>query len=322
MSTNRGIFETSPSQPQSRQDSPFSVAPESGGEQATASPFTAAARQDSPFSVVDDAADAKNEGFGKPVKLPERRKTDSPFQMADPSEGFGFEAPAKTPATNPFEAAAESFTPASSPFSTPAQKAPDSPFTAEPNRAASPTTQAAIAAFTEWQPPAAPSSSSTDSSPVQVPSVFAPAPKQEPAPAFQAPAAAPATTPVAQPQWQPQNQDSQSDSFNIRQLELRAIFGVDREMNADEILQRSRALPGMRNIARLSTQDMATLDAVKNLLPTIGFGSGTLKLYSGSTPLEFIREGSVMLAVQTDGGFAPGVRETLMIVARELGKIS
>ena len=93
-------------------------------------------------------------------------------------------------------------------------------------------------------------------------------------------------------------------------------------MNADEILQRARALPGMRNIARLSSQDMGTIDAVKNLLPTIGFGSGTLKLYSGSTPLEFIREGSVMLAVQTDGGFAPGVRETLMIVARELGKIS
>jgi hypothetical protein len=38
--------------------------------------------------------------------------------------------------------------------------------------------------------------------------------------------------------------------------------------------------------------------------------------------LEFIREGSVMLAVQTDGGFAPGVRETLMIIARELGRMA
>jgi hypothetical protein len=37
--------------------------------------------------------------------------------------------------------------------------------------------------------------------------------------------------------------------------------------------------------------------------------------------LEFIREGSVLLAVQTDGGFAPGVRETLMIVARELDRL-
>lgn len=91
-------------------------------------------------------------------------------------------------------------------------------------------------------------------------------------------------------------------------------------MTPDEILQRSRALPGMRNIARVTAQDMATVDALKQLLPNLGFGSGVLKLYSGSVPLEFIREGGVMLAVQTDGGFAPGVRETLMLVARELGR--
>ncbi len=85
--------------------------------------------------------------------------------------------------------------------------------------------------------------------------------------------------------------------------------------------QRSRALPGMRNIARLNPQDMSTIKALKNLIPSLGFGSDQLKLYSGSVPLEFIREGAVMLAVQTDGGFAPGVRETLMIVARELSRL-
>ncbi len=117
--------------------------------------------------------------------------------------------------------------------------------------------------------------------------------------------------------------DSTADSsFSIRQLELRAIFGVDREMNTEEILQRSRALPGMRNIARVNPQDMGTIEALKNLLPNLGFGSGGLKLYAGSVPLEFIREGQVLLAVQTDGGFAPGVRETLMLVARELGRLS
>jgi hypothetical protein len=115
---------------------------------------------------------------------------------------------------------------------------------------------------------------------------------------------------------------SQSDSYSIKQIELRAIFGVDREMNVEEILQRSRALPGMRNIARVGSQDMAAIETLKHLLPNLGFGSGGLKLYSGSVPLEFVREGSVMLAVQTDGGFAPGVRETLMLVARELGRLS
>ena len=92
-------------------------------------------------------------------------------------------------------------------------------------------------------------------------------------------------------------------------------------MNADEILQRSRALPGMKNIARVAAGDMTTIEALKTLLPSLGFGSGSLKLYAGSVPIEFIREGAVMLAVQTDGGFAPGVRETLMIVARELNRI-
>lgn len=116
-------------------------------------------------------------------------------------------------------------------------------------------------------------------------------------------------------------EEAVSDSRSIRQLELRAIFGVDREMTADEILQRSRALPGMKNIARVRPQDMSTIDAIKSLLPTLGFGSGTLKLYSGSVPLEFIREGGTLLAVQTDGGFAPGVKETLMIVARELDRM-
>ena len=77
----------------------------------------------------------------------------------------------------------------------------------------------------------------------------------------------------------------------------------------------------MRNIARVATQDMATIESLKSLLPNLGFGTGGLKLYAGAVPLEFIREGPVLLAVQTDGGFAPGVRETLMIVARELGRL-
>lgn len=310
MSTNRGIFESFPSQPANRQDSPFAVVHEPAAEQpaAPASPFAAMARQDSPFTVVDDAA--KPAEFGKSVKLPERRKVDSPFQVAEPSEGFGFEAPAFT--ASPFEIAPAA--PVDSPFTAAsAQTAPTSPFSTEPPKTVSPQTQAAIAAFANWQETAPAAAPQAFAPPMQqVPAAFAPAP-QSPAPqlaAFQTQAV------------QSFAEESQSDSFNIRQLELRAIFGVDREMNTDEIMQRARALPGMRNIARVSPQDMASIESLRNLLPNLGFGSGTLKLYSGSIPLEFIREGSVMLAVQTDGGFAPGVRETLMIVARELGRLA
>lgn len=326
MSTSRGIFETFPNQPPARPDSPFAVAQDAPASPFTpvASPFTAV-KQESPFTVVDEPAESAAFDSVKPVRLPERRKTDSPFQVAEPSEGFGFEAPAKPFGTAPFAA------PAAAP------QAAVSPFSVEPARAPAGPPQAAVAAFQNWQDaqpvPAAPAPAASpfDAAPVasfaapaSAPAlsapVFAPTPAPPAAavPSF-APVAAPAAAPAA-----PAADDAaaHSDSFAIRQLELRAIFGVDREMNADEILQRSRALPGMRNIARVATQDMATIEALKSLLPNLGFGTGALKLYAGSVPLEFIREGSVLLAVQTDGGFAPGVRETLMIVARELGRLS
>ena len=315
MSTNRGIFESFPNQPATRQDSPFAVVHEPAKELA-ASPFTAVARQESPFTVIDEAPDSRSVEPGKPAKLPERRKADSPFQVAEPSEGFGFEAPPRAFAASPFEIAPAPAATAPAPFSTPAQQPAASPFSTEPQRGPSQTTQAAIAAFSNWQ----------ESQPVPAPTPAAPVahPFEQAAPAAfaaaaQTPAAFSPAPQAAAPAFAPAPVD---DSFSIRQLELRAIFGVDREMNPDEILQRSRALPGMRNIARVAPQDMATIESLKNLLPNLGFGSGGLKLYAGSVPLEFIREGSVLLAVQTDGGFAPGVRETLMIVARELGRIS
>ncbi len=329
MSNNRGIFDSFPSQPGTRPDSPFAVVHEPAADApAVSSPFAAAPRQDSPFTVVDEAESAPAE-FGRPVRLPEKRRADSPFQAAEPGEGFGFEASARPLPAGPFDAVAAPAPPfaleaaPASPFSAapaPQAAAPASPFAvAEPPRPASPATQAAIAAFSTWQEPAAAASPFTAQpepapAPAAVPSAFAAAPP--PAPPAPAPVAAPAPQPVTAAAA-----EEHSDSSSIRQLELRAIFGVDREMGGEEILQRSRALPGMRNIARVGPNEMITIDSLKTLLSNLGFGSGTLKLYSGSVPLEFIREGKVLLAVQTDGGFAPGVRETLMIVARELNRL-
>ncbi|MCB1131081.1 MAG: hypothetical protein KDN05_08130 [Verrucomicrobiae bacterium] len=310
MSTNRGIFDSFPSgQPAKRVDSPFAVVNDSEKESAASSPFAPAAREESPFTVVDEPAAETP----KPVKLPEPRKVESPFQMAEPVETFGFEAPAFDPN------ALSSPAPTAAPFSQsrPAESA--SPFAVDSgpsSHGASPfgTPQpprspqaAALETPPEAFPQVAPSQPSP--SPSQVPSAFSPEPavvKPEPEPKAEAPA---------------QGFDTQSDSFSIRQLELRAIFGVDREMGSEEILQRSRALPGIRNIARVASGDMATIESLKTLVANLGFGGGNLKLYSGSVPIEFIREGSVLLAVQTDGGFAPGVRETLMIVSRELNRL-
>ena len=302
MNTNRGIFESLPNQSATRPDSPFEIFCEPTVPVAAASPFTVVARVESPFKVVDKADHFRPVEPGRPARVPERRKPESPFQIAEPSEGFGFEAPAKAYPVAPFEA----------PSASPQQQAGASPFSVESQRGpSSASTQAVIAAFGNWQEPPVPGSL-----PAPVPQAFA-----QPTPSAFAPAPVPAgLAPVSQAAVEVDA--SHSDSFAIRQLELRAIFGVDRELNSDEILQRSRTLPGMCNIARVSRQDMATLEALKQLLPNLGFGSGGLKLYSDSVALEFIREGGVMLAVQTDGGFAPGVRETLMLVARELERLS
>ena len=279
-------------------DSPFAVAQ----EPAAASPFVAAARQFSPFTLGDETRDSQPFEQEHSIRLLDRRTAESPFQIAEPMEAFGFEAPAKAYSEAPFAVPAAPVPAVISPFLVAPQQAVASPFAADLQRGPSPLMQAANAAFCNLQEaPASP-----------VPQAFA-----QPAQAFAQPVPA-----AAAPAAQAPLDASQSDFFSIRQIELRAIFGVDREMNPEEILQRSRALPGMRNIARLSPQDIRALDALKQLLPNLGFGGGELKLYSGSVPLEFIREGSVILAVQTDGGFAPGVRETLILVARELGRLS
>lgn len=268
MNTNRGIFDSFTKPTQSPQPSPFSVADEPDSPQAAVaqSPFATA----SPFQIADDNADAASGAFEKPVKLPERRKVESPFQVAEPPESFGFEAPMK-PASQTFGAAPVAEFPALS--------APVQPVT-------SPFSQSPESAFRQWQEPAA---------------------------------AAPASTMQTQ-SASSFGGDFLSDSSSIRQLELRAIFGVDRELSADEILQRARALPGVRHISRVAAREVTAIEGLKNLLPALGL-PGPLKLYAGNTPVDFIREGGVLLAVQTDGGFAPGVRETLMIITRELGRL-
>ncbi len=292
MSTNRGIFETFPNQTPpagAPPASPFGFASDAKAAPAQApSPFAPAgappAKKESPFSVVGDDNGQDDQ---KTIRLPERRKpAESPFQIAEP-QGFGFEAPQQAPQAlqaSPFEPAAQ----------TPLQASP----------------------FQMAQPAAAPQQAPTNS--------FGGWPQAEVAPAAQAPApqaAAPAPqATVAPPQAYPASDSPNSDSYSIKQLELRAIFGVDREMTKEEIIQRSRSLPGIRQIARVSEQDIAAVDALKQVISNLGFGNGALKLYSGSVPIEFIREGGILLAVQTDGGFAPGVRETLMLVARELCK--
>jgi hypothetical protein len=281
MSTPRGIFETFPNQPLAA-GAPLTSPFAIAHDSPAPSPFVAAPpAQARRESPFSVVGENEPHDDSKTIRLPERRKSsETPFQISEP-QGFGFEAAPQARKANPYE-----------PVSQPQQAAPASPFTMVQTPAPQP---APASPFGGW-----------------------PQAEVAPAPApFVAPPQAHALTPQPVPAA---SEYAHSDSFQIKQLELRAIFGVDREMTKEEIIQRSRSLPGVRHIALVGESDIAAVDALKQVVTNLGFGGGAIKLYSGSVPIEFIREGRTLLAVQTDGGFAPGVRETLMIVARELSR--
>lgn len=248
-------------------------------------PFAPPPPSDSPFAIVPPAADA--ESSTHPFVSPPRDEW--PFNELEPSEAFGFEAPVTPGSQSPWMPSATPAPASPSPFSLPSK----------------PQETAAQPAF-QASPPATNEPLPTPQEPVAPASALAqkPAPPQPDAPA------GPVSTSFA------------GDSPAIRQLELRAIFGMDREMDAREILDRCRALPRIRNLARIRPEDVATIESLTTMMAGLGFGGGALKLQIGSLPLEFIREGRAILAVQAEGGFAPGVRETLIIAARELAKMA
>ena len=252
------------------------------------------------------------EGFASPPK--------SPFSV-DESASNPFAAPAEAPAS-PFavegEEEATRLKPEEEPASPFASGQGKSPFGFEPPAAASSSPFAAESA--EKAPEASASPFGLDeAAPKKEESPFG-QPEEKPAAVASAPVEPVQSTPVAAPASHA-GDSSESDSTSIKQLELRAIFGVDRELSETEILQRAGSLPGIRHLGRVSSADIGAVEGIKRVLGNLNFGGGQVKLYSGSAPIDFIREGGVMLAVQTDGGFAPGVRETLMIVARELGRM-
>ena len=300
MNSSRGIFEPQEGfAPAPPAKSPFAVADEG----AATSPFAIVSEPESPFaSMKDDHPTRLAVEPGRPVKLPERR----PAAGETPEARSPFAAEAAT-SPSPFDAPAQPTSPfASSPPPVPAAAAASSPFgfAAEPAVAAAPAPVAAAIAAAAAAPVAEPAPAPAPVAAVATPVAAAPAPATAPAPA-----------PVSV------SESVDTDSGSIRQLALRAIFGVDRELGAEEMLQRARGLSGIRHVARIPAAEVATVDAFKKLVSNLGFPAGQVKLVSGNLPIEFIREGNVVLAIQNDGSFAPGVKETLIIVARELGKL-
>ncbi len=353
---------TTPPQKNMSQQGIFSIAPDSNGgapsappttngggngspftavtnEPAQSSPFTAVG-QDSPFQQAQPAA----EGRGG---IPQRRPEGQP-----PALGGGVvetEVAARAEAdTNVFEAVRDNTgqtDPAGGPFQmngfpqqngsqvmeaapvATAQQA--SPFVAAQH--AHPDYEAAKANLEPQQDFAAvPPRYTPAQQPAPAPqaqAIYTPQPVQQQAPQqvqqpvqqaapVQAQQAAPTLTPVATAAL-----SCVSPAF--QQLELRAIFGVDHLLDSSEILQRARTLPGIRNVAVVGNQEAVALSNFRQAMQGMGFGdSNDMKLNSGGGSVDFLTESDTTIAVLLEGSYAPGVQETLIIIAREIGKLA
>ena len=106
------------------------------------------------------------------------------------------------------------------------------------------------------------------------------------------------------------------------QLVLRAIFGVTRELNREEILERARTLPGIRNLQMVGASEGAAMSSLRESIQRMGFGDkASLTLTTSGGVVDIIEEPGTTLAVLFEGSYAAGVRETLIIVARELSSL-
>ena len=115
---------------------------------------------------------------------------------------------------------------------------------------------------------------------------------------------------------------SASASAGMQQLEIRAIFGVDHILDANEMIQKARNLAGIGTVATVGGQEKQALEGFRSAITSLGLGDPDhMELNFGSGSVDFITEGDTTLAVLQQGPYAPGVKETLIIVARELSKI-
>ena len=136
------------------------------------------------------------------------------------------------------------------------------------------------------------------------------------------PAAAVAPAPVAQSKPVPAQAAAPSVTGDTSQLILRAIFGVSRDLNREEIVQRARTLPGVRNLQLVSPADIGAFAAFRSSIERMGFGEqSAIAITTNGGVVDFVEEPGASLAVLHEGTYAAGVRETLILVAREIARL-
>jgi hypothetical protein len=119
-----------------------------------------------------------------------------------------------------------------------------------------------------------------------------------------------------------QEANGSSDSGVCYQTQLRAIFGVEGDLDAGDILRHAGGLPGVSQVERVHPRDVQAVEAAQRQLAALSLGLGDLTLSVGGAPIEFIREGEVLLAVKTSGHDVTRPYDTLRMVAKEVDRLS
>jgi len=119
-----------------------------------------------------------------------------------------------------------------------------------------------------------------------------------------------------------QEANGSPDAGVCHQTQLRAIFGVEGDLDAGDILRHAGGLPGVSQVERVHPRDVQAVEAAQRQLAALSLGLGDLTLSVGGAPVEFIREGEVLLAVKTNGHDVTRPYETLRMVAKEVGRLS
>ncbi|MFK7911222.1 MAG: hypothetical protein AB8F34_11580 [Akkermansiaceae bacterium] len=332
--SQQGIFSIAPDAEPNQQNgnssgaaSPFTAVSSNGAQAAPEqnSPFAAASQ--SPFQQVHTNLEDETQQAGIPQPRPEGQPP--AIKGVAPSDEGNPEA-AQAQGQHVFEAAPQSAQSNGGPFQ----------MNGFPEQAAGQFTEAAPIAQSQRDSPFAVAqndrhnyeAAKAELEPQQDFAAVQPRYTPEPAPAPAPQQPQPTLTPVASaamatvtPQAQQQVPQAMTPqpAPAFQQLELRAIFGVDHPLDQQEIIQRARTLPGVRNVAVVGEHESAALSNFRQAMQTMGFGdSREMKLNAAGGDVDFLSEGETTIAVLHEGTYAPGVQETLIIVAREIGKLA
>lgn len=272
----------------------------------------------------------------KPATVAQAAPTPAVAPVKPPVEA----APAPAPVMDGWgKPVAQPEAPSTPPVPSPAKAGPANPPAPEPLAAteASPLVREAI--FSGSKPTVSAVASRRPSSPQSTVSPFA-----DPAPAKAPTGIETLDTkrPASKEQPAPATRGS-VDYDDLRDIELRAIFGTRERFTAQRIAELTSAMPGVlacvvstpnqsasathsgadQDLRSLETDRESLYQSMMNFARVMGMDDAeTFTLHSGREVLSFFVNGNRFLTVRhLPGGFDPGIREKLILVARGLGGI-